>query len=123
MPVAGGSTSLGSLALQPYPYTGPDPLTTVTGQVNNPDGSPAAGAEVVIDVGYAQLLTTTGGDGSFSVAGVPTLQGGVEVAASLRLPCGLLVATGPVNVASLNPGGVTAVGVLILRRDSGPPTS
>jgi hypothetical protein len=122
-PVAGGSTSIGSLVLQPYPYGGPDPLTTVTGQVNNPDGSPAAGAEVVIDVGYAQLLTTTGGDGSFSLAGVPTLQGEIAVAASLHLPCGLLYAAGPVNVAPLNPGDVTAVGILTLGRDSGPPTS
>jgi hypothetical protein len=123
VPVAGGSTSLGSLTLQAYPFSGPDPLTTVTGQVNNPDGSPAAGAEVVIDLGYAQLVTTTAVDGTFSVPGVPTLQGGIQVAASRYLPCNVLYATGPLNVAPLNPGDITAVGVLTLGPDHGPPTS
>ncbi|HLX07628.1 MAG TPA: Ig-like domain-containing protein, partial [Thermoanaerobaculia bacterium] len=120
VPFAGGTTSLGSLALQPYPYGGPDALTTVTGQVNNADGSPAAGAEVVIDFGYAQLVTTTAGDGTFAVTGVPTLQGGIQVAGSLHLPCGALDSTGIVNVAPLNPGDVTAVGVLTLIPDTGP---
>jgi len=121
VPAPGGTTSLGSLALQPYPYSGPDPLTTVTGQVDNSDGSPAAGAEVVIDLGYAQLVTTTAGDGTFSVSGVPTLQGGIQVGGSLYLPCGALDWTGVLNVAPLNPGGVTAVGVLTLFPDTGPP--
>jgi hypothetical protein len=120
-PVAGGSTSLGTLALQPYPYTGADPLTTVTGQVDNADGSPAAGAEVVIDLGYAQLVTTTAGDGTFTVGGVPTLQGGITVSASLHLPCNVLYFTGLDNVIPLNPGDVTAVGALTLFRDNGPP--
>jgi len=122
VPVAGGTTSLGALALQPYPYSGPDPLTTVTGQVNNPDGSPAAGVQVVIDLGYAQLVTATAADGTFGVAGVPTLQGEVQVAASQILPCNVRYATGVLNLAPLNPGAVTGAGVLTLRLDTGPLT-
>jgi hypothetical protein len=121
VPVPGGTTDLGTLSLQPYPYTGPDPLTTVTGQVNNLDGSPAGGAEVVIDLGYAELVTTTAADGTFTVTGVPTLQGGIELAASVHLPCNVLNSTGIVNASPLNPGGVTPVGVLILAPDTGPP--
>jgi hypothetical protein len=122
VPVAGGTTSLGALALQPYPYSGPDPLTTVTGQVNNPDGSPAAGVQVVIDLGYAQLVTATAADGTFRVAGVPTLQSEVQVAASQILPCNVRYATGVMNVAPLNPGAVTAAGLLTLRLDTRPVT-
>ena len=120
--VAGGTTQLGSLALQPYPFAGSDPLTTVTGQVSNLDGSPGSGAQVVIDVGYAQLVTTAAADGTFTVAGVPTLQGAVTVTASLHLPCNVLLVAGPVTVSQLNPGSLTTVGMPQLVPDPGPPS-
>src|ERR1700674_1333357 len=84
LPVANGTTTMATFQLQPFPFTGPDPLTTVTGQVNHSDGSPAAGAQVVIDLGYAQLVATAGSDGSFTVSGVPTLQSTISVGASLH---------------------------------------
>ncbi len=111
---------MGSVTLQPYLYSGPDPLTTVTGQIDNPDGTPAAGAQVVVDFGYAQLVTTTASDGTWSIASVPTLQASINVGASLALPCGSLDITGPVNVFPLNPGGTTDAGVLTLFPDHGP---
>ncbi len=119
--VRGGITDLGSLALQPYPFTGPDPLTTVTGQVFTSDGSPGSGAQVVIDIGYAQLVATAAADGSFAVAGVPTLQGTVTVTASLHLPCHVLLVAGPVTVSQLDPGGLSAVTMPQLVTDPGPP--
>ncbi len=119
--VAGGITDLGSLALQPYPFSGPDPLTTVSGQVLNQDGSPGAGAQVVIDVGYGQLIGSAATDGTFAVAGVPTLQGAITVTASLHLPCNVLWVAGPLAVNELTPGGSTGVSLPPLVPDPGPP--
>jgi hypothetical protein len=119
LPVANGTTTMATFQLQPYPYTGADPLTTVTGRVDNLDGSPAAGAQVVIDLGYAELVTTTGADGAFTVSGVPTLQGAIKLGASLH-GCTLFNTDLPTTVNQLNAGGVTDVGVLTLVPDSGP---
>jgi hypothetical protein len=119
--VAGGTTDLGSLTLQPYPFTGPDPLTTVTGQAINLDGSAAAGAQVVIDTGDGQIVATAAGDGSFAVPEVPTLQGAIVITASLHLPCNVLLVGGPLTVSQLIAGGQTAVSLPQLVPDPGPP--
>ncbi len=119
--VAGGATDLGTLTLSPYPFTGPDPLTTVTGQATNLDGSPAAGAQVVVDTGSGQLLATAAADGSFAVSGVPTLQGSLKITASLHLPCNMLLVAGPMTVSELVAGGQTAVSLPQLVPDPGPP--
>jgi hypothetical protein len=119
--VAGGTTDLGSLTLQPYPFAGPDPLTAVAGQATNRDGSPAAGAQVVIDVGDGQIVATAAGDGTFAVSGVPTLQGTIKVTASLHLPCNVLLVAGPLTVSELVAGGQTAVSLPQLVPDPGPP--
>jgi hypothetical protein len=96
-------------------------LTTVSGQVLNQDGSPGAGAQVVIDVGYGQLVATAAADGTFTVAGVPTLQGAITVTASLHLPCNVLLVAGPLAVSQLTPGGTTGVSLPVLVPDPGPP--
>ena len=83
--------SFDGLAALVRQFLGADPLTTVTGKVLNLDGSPGSGAQVAIDLGDAQLAATTAADGTFTVAGVPTLQGQVTVTASLHLPCGVLL--------------------------------
>ena len=113
LPVANGITTMPTFQLQPYPFTGPDPLTTVTGQVITDVQLPAAGAQVVLDLGYEQIVTTTGGDGSFTVSGVPTLEGSIYVGASLH-GCTLLTTHSPQLNISVNPGGVTNVGTLIV---------
>ena len=118
-PAAGGFTQLGVCQLQPFAFSGADPLTTVTGTVQNADGSPAPGAQVVIDLGYDLLVSTTGADGSFSFAGVPTLQGILSVAAAQHQACVLYNTGRPLVVSQLSPGGVTAVGSLILNPDQG----
>jgi hypothetical protein len=120
-PVAGGTTPLGTIQLQPPPG-GADALTTVTGLVVAADHTtPVAGARVVVDAGpYGLFTATTGADGRFSVTGVPTLQGSIAVAASQRQACTLDNSGPPAGVAPLAPGGVTDAGNLVLGPDSGP---
>lgn len=88
--------------------TVPDPGTTVTGRVLLPDGAPAVGAEVV----SAGLTATSGADGGFSIAGVPTLAGDVSARATLALDGTLLVGFSEQVPPVL--GGVTEVGDVLL---------
>jgi hypothetical protein len=120
-PVPGGTTSLGSLRLQPPP-SGTDPLTTVTGLVVAADHTtPVAGAQVVVDAGpFGLFTTTTGADGRFSVPGVPTLQASIAIAASQHQACVLDNSGRPVTVSPLTTGGTTDAGTLVLAPDSGP---
>jgi hypothetical protein len=101
---------------------GPDPLTTMTGLVLAQDGAtPAAGAQVVVDAGpYGLFVTVTGEDGRFSVPGVPTLEGTVGVAASLRDACVLYNTGQSAPVPALVAGGVSDAGTLVLAPDHGP---
>jgi hypothetical protein len=121
-PAPSGRTDLGTVQLQPLAASGSDPLTTVAGLVVGADGTtPAAGAQVVVDAGPSGLLVaTTGADGRFSLAGVPTLQGSVAVAASLRQGCALDTTGNPLTLPALAPGGVTDAGTLVLAADQGP---
>ena len=106
------------MQLQPL-ATDADPLTTVTGWVLNTDGSPAAGAQVVVDLGYLQQVTLAGSDGSFTFGNVPTLQGSLAVAASLRQSCAVYNTGRPRQIDPL-PGDTTDAGTLVLAPDRGP---
>jgi hypothetical protein len=121
-PVAGARLDLGTLQLQPLATSGPDPLTAVTGLVVAADGTtPVPSAQVVVDAGpYGLFTTTTGPDGTFVIAGVPTLERSVAVAASLHQACTLDNTGRPQNVSALVPGGSTDVGTLVLGPDRGP---
>jgi hypothetical protein len=124
LPVAGGTTTMATFMLQTLPSTGPDPLTTVTGQVQNLDLSPAAGARVAIDLGYGLLITTTAADGTFTFSGVPTQSPSLQIVASSRQQCvRYFYFTGtPMGIGAVVPGGVTNVGTLTLSSlDKGPP--
>jgi hypothetical protein len=124
LPVAGGTTTMATFMLQALPSTGPDPLTTVTGQVQNLDFSPAAGARVAIDLGYGLLITTTAADGTFTFSGVPTQSPSLQIVASSRQQCvRYFYFTGtPMGIGAVVPGGVTNVGTLTLSSlDKGPP--
>jgi hypothetical protein len=116
-----GRTDLGVVQLAAVP-PGPDPLATMTGLVLAQDGAtPAAGAQVVVDAGpYGLFVTVTGNDGRFSVPGVPTLEGTVGVAASLRDACVLYNTGQPALVSTLAAGGVSDAGTLVLAPDHGP---
>jgi hypothetical protein len=85
----------------------PDPLTTVVGRVVGRDLAPLGGVTVAV----LGRTATTALDGTFSIAGVPTLQPVVIVAASLTTPDAILSG----NSAALQPvrGGTTDVGDII----------
>jgi hypothetical protein len=121
-PVAGDTTHLGPIQMQPPAASGPDPGTTLTGRVVAADGTtPVGGAKVVVDAGpYGLFTTTSGTDGRFSLPGVPTLQGSIAVAASQRQGCTLYNSGQPANVTALAAGGTTDAGTLVLAPDSGP---
>ena len=87
----------------------PDPLTTVTGRVVDGSGQPIPGASVKV----LSFTTTTAGDGSFSIADVPTIQGSFIVQASATVGATLLAG----KSGSLAPvgGGVTHAGDIAIR--------
>ena len=87
-----------------------DPLTTVVGRVVDVANNPVTGAVVEL---FA-FTTTTGPDGSFSIANVPTVLGRLAVRASAvvggQSARGVSAATIPV------PSGTSDVGTITLRR-------
>jgi len=85
----------------------PDPGTTVTGTVVDMTGAPVSGATVTVQ---AQFTATTQADGTFSITGVPTVQGNIIAGASVTVNGMLLTGTS----ASLPPvaGGTTNVGTI-----------
>lgn len=91
----------------------PDPGTEVVGLLVDPDGLPLADAAVEVTGG---LTTTSLADGSFSIPGVPTVNGDLVVKASKEVGGELLRGTSePVPPV---PGGVTDVGTLTLTGDA-----
>ena len=86
----------------------PDPGTTVTGQVVDSNQNPIAGATVTTLGG---LSATTQADGTFSIAGVSTVQGNIVVTASATVNGtsfrGFSTAVPPVR------GGTTDVGTIV----------
>jgi len=91
----------------------PDPLTTVTGRTVDNTGQPVAGAAVTV---FNTFTATSAVDGTFSIAGVPTVRGAITVSATAvvggkRLN-GHSAAVNPV------PGDVTNVGDIVLRANS-----
>jgi hypothetical protein len=85
-----------------------DPLTTVTGFVVDPLGTPIAGVEVDA-LGH---ISTTLVDGSFAIPTVPTILGPVQVMANVDLNGLILVGSSSSVIA--NRRGDTAVGVIQL---------
>jgi hypothetical protein len=85
----------------------PDPLTTVVGRVVDHNLQPLAG----VNVSVLGRTATTGLDGTFAIAGVPTLQPALIVSATLNSGAAVLtgtsVATRPVR------GGTTDVGDIV----------
>jgi hypothetical protein len=85
----------------------PDPGTTVSGRVVDKNHNPVAGATVSTLGG---LSATTVTDGTFSIAGVPTVQGPVSVSAKIVINgttlAGLSAALPPVVSGTTNVGDV-----------------
>ncbi len=87
----------------------PDPLTTVIGLVDDPDGNLVEGASLTTNGG---LTGTTLADGTFVIFGVPTVAGDIVVRAEATLGgqrlSGASDAAGPVL------GGITDVGTITI---------
>ncbi|TWI69732.1 hypothetical protein IP91_00805 [Pseudoduganella lurida] len=86
----------------------PDPLTQVTGLVTDADGTPLAGALVTAPGGRT---ATTGGDGRFTISGVPTVLGNLVVQATWT-PAGGTARNGASIPTAPVPGGATDVGTI-----------
>ena len=87
----------------------PDPGTTVVGKVLDKDRNPVAGALVKAN---GNTSATSGADGSFSIAGVPTILGSIVATASATVSGTMLSGRSP-GIAPVA-GGVTNVGDIII---------
>lgn len=54
----------------------PDPLTTVTGRVLDGPDLPASGLDVTV---FGEFTAQTGADGTFTLAGIPTVRGNINL--------------------------------------------
>lgn len=115
--------NLGQQATAEAQYTVvPDPATTVTGRVIDAGGAGVAGATVIC----SGVSGTSGAGGTFSIPGVPTVQGRISCGASSTGAGGDLLEGRSAAVDPV-PGGVTGVGdvavvphLLYLASGSGP---
>lgn len=92
----------------------PDPLTTIKGKVVDTAGHPISGATITLLSSHASSLSAASiADGSFALAGVPTINGNVQVFAGFVKSSGTTL--GGVSIA-LPPvrGGTTSVGTITL---------
>jgi hypothetical protein len=88
----------------------PDPLTTVVGTVVDQNGNAVSGAAVA----FGARTTTTGSTGSFSLSGVPTVQGNIVILASATINSrnfrGASAPTPPVRAGTTNVGAIKLTG-------------
>lgn len=87
----------------------PDPLTTAVGRVVDELGSSVAGARVK----SGAVEGTSGADGAFSLPGLPTIRGPIQVSVSATL-AGEAV-SGRSEAREPVPGGVTELGDVVVR--------
>jgi hypothetical protein len=88
----------------------PDPLTTVVGRVVDVNGTPLAGATVTM---FSRSATTQA-DGTFAIAGVPTILGSITVTATATVG-GVQISGSSASFVPV-PGGVVNVGDVTARR-------
>lgn len=100
-----GATSTARVIVAPG-----DPLTTVEGYVFFPDGRPASGAQITVFP--VSLTGSTNAGGFFSLPGVPTTLGALQVSASIRVVN--VDFTGRVENVQLTGGAISDVGVINL---------
>jgi hypothetical protein len=87
----------------------PDPLTTVTGTVIDVNGAPISGASVTTN---GDRTGTSAANGTFAIAGVPTVRGDIVVAARAIAPNGDVL-TGSSGTFAPVRGGTTQVGSVL----------
>lgn len=105
----GQETTSAEITLQ----LGGDPLTTATGTVLLSGGGPAAGATVTCQ----GLSGTTGGDGRFSIAGVPTTSVRIRCRARYTASDGSEFSGISASIEAVR-GGITDVGEIELRPEA-----
>ncbi len=120
VPASGSSLTVGALvtdtegnsgvALDISASLGADPGTTVTGRVVDGSGGVKAGATVTVTGGYTGV---SGGDGTFSIAGVSTIIGSLRV--DTRVPSGTVYLKGSSTPVPAVRAGTTAVGDIVVR--------
>lgn len=91
----------------------PDPLTEAVGRVVDPDGNPVADAELTVNGGLGGLSEV---DGTFSLPGVPTILGDIQVEASAVIDG--KVFRGDSDPTPPVPAGVTDVGEVALKGEA-----
>ena len=89
---SGGISDVGEITLLPVDAV-PDPLTAVVGAVSTTSGSPVAGARVSVLTSFDIYQTLSSADGTFSLQGVPTVDGDFLVTASAAVDGILATAT------------------------------
>jgi hypothetical protein len=97
----------------------PDPGTTVIGKVVDQNGNPVAGATVSVPVLQPSPTSTTAADGSFSLAGISTISGDIEILAKFVNSAGATLAgfsspLAPVRGGTTNAGTITIVPIPII---------
>jgi hypothetical protein len=114
-PTGGDVTDAGEILLLPVDDV-PDPLTTAIGTVVNPRGEPVGNAKVNVSTPYDVFSTTTAPDGTFSIPGVPTVDGDLSAGASAVLD-GALHTGFSSGTTTPNPGGQTDLGTIFVVLD------
>ena len=108
---SGGISDVGEITLLPVDAV-PDPLTAVVGAVSTTSGSPVAGARVSVLTSFDIYQTLSSADGTFSLQGVPTVDGDFLVTASAAVD-GIL-ATATLYGLPPEPGGTSDAGTLVV---------
>ncbi len=109
--VPGGVAALGEVQMIAQPAGPPDPGTTVVGTVVDENGAGVAGAVVKATDSYSIVTGVSGGDGSFSLPGVPTIRRSLLIVASTTT--GGVLRRGSIGAGPV-PGGVTDAGLIAL---------
>ncbi len=100
----------------------PDPLTTITGKVVDATGNPVSGATITLLSSRASSLSATSvADGSFVLAGVPTINGNVQVFAGFVTSGGttlggVSIALPPVRGGTTNVGAITLIPIPVITK-------
>jgi len=108
---SGGISDAGAVTLLPVDAVA-DPLTTVVGTITTPAGAPVAGARINVFTSFDVFQTLTSADGTFSLPGVPTVDGDLIVTASAAVD-GIL-ATATLYGLPPEPGGTSDAGTLAI---------
>jgi hypothetical protein len=100
----------------------PDPLTTITGKVVDATGNPVSGTTITLLSSPASSLSATSvADGSFVLAGVPTINGNVQVFAGFVTSGGttlggVSILLPPVRGGTTNVGAITLIPIPVITK-------